>query len=594
MSTPTARSSRFGILLAWPDALALLALAIVLAYRHTLDVPFTLDDFSSIQENALIYRWQGFGALMRFAPLRVLVYATFALNYRLGHFDPAGYHLVNLAIHFLAGAAVYAFARGLMRTPRLAGALSPTATLALPLVAALLFVIHPLQTQAVTYIVQRLASMVAMFYIAALACYLQARLAGSTRARVAWGTACAVLFLLALFSKENAATFPLAVLLIEATLFEHDRRSRLRVAAAAAGGLVLVWVIAALAFGGNPLSPGSLSALTSQSATIPRSAYLATQMPILWTYLRLFVWPAGLHLDYPSSPLRTFAEPRVWLALGGHVALIALAVRAGKRRPLIPFAVLFVYLAHGIESSVIPIPELAFEHRTYLPNLGLCLLGAWVLVGGLPRLRGGAPVAPPLIVALLVLLGVATWRRNQVWRDPVAFWLDNVDRAPGKARAWGSLGKAMIEANRLEEGEKALRESVRLQQENTGEVDPLDIVNLAMALQRLQRDDEALALIDRALAQPSEDLARAMLHLNRGNIEFEQRRFVEAEHSYREALRLRPNSLPAEANLASTMAQTGHFSEAESLYADVLRADPSDTATAENLARVRAMQSRRR
>src|SRR5213083_1897364 len=159
--------SGLGPLLAWPVHVLVLALAVALAYGHTLDVPFYLDDFSSILENSLVYHWQGFAALRAYAPMRVLTYASFALNHRWGGFDPVGYHLVNLAIHFLAGVAVYGFTRGVLRTPHVEGSVSPSVRAGVPLFVSLVFLLHPLQTGAVTYIVQRLASMAALFCVAA-------------------------------------------------------------------------------------------------------------------------------------------------------------------------------------------------------------------------------------------------------------------------------------------------------------------------------------------------------------------------------------------------------------------------------------------
>src|SRR5258706_293094 len=439
---PKTATERFS---AWPVHLVLLALATVATYGRTLDVPFYLDDFSSIQENSLIYHWQGVEALRQFGPLRVLTSLTFALNYLVSHFQPFGYHLVNIKIHFLAGVAVYGLARGVLRTPRLAAAVRPGTRRWLPLFVAALFVLHPLPTQAVTYTLQRLASMAALLYVASLAAYVQARLAPSAVRRALWAVACLLCAGLALFTKENSATLPLAYLLIEVALFRHRPGRLLQLAGVAAAELALVWLVAALAFGRNPLSLGAIATLASQSAEIPRAAYFATQMPVLWTYVRLFFWPVGLHLDYAVDLERGLAGAGVWLALAAHALVIVLALVAWRRRPLITFALLFYYLAHAVESSFIPIPELAFEHRAYLPDLGLCLLVGWLLIAEAPRPWGGRMVAG-ISVAVLLVLGVLTWQRNEQWRHPVAFWQDNVRLAPAKARAWGNLGKSLLDA----------------------------------------------------------------------------------------------------------------------------------------------------
>ena len=180
--------------------LALLALATLPVYLPALGAPFYLDDYPSILDNPAITRWHGFAALHAFAPMRWLTYLTLAFDYRRFGPDARGYHGVNIVLHLLVAFAVYGLARALLRTPRLASTGTPAARTALPLLAAALFALHPLHTEAVTYVVQRLTSLVALFYIAALAAWIEARLATTRGGRVAWGVACAALALLALFS----------------------------------------------------------------------------------------------------------------------------------------------------------------------------------------------------------------------------------------------------------------------------------------------------------------------------------------------------------------------------------------------------------
>lgn len=570
----------------WPFQLALLALAVAAAYARTFDVPFYLDDYSSILENDRIYRWQGLGALWEFAPLRVLGYASFALDYRRGHFDPAVYHLTNLVIHILATTAVWSLVRGLLRAPRLEGRVSPGARAGLPLLVALLFGLHPLQTQAVTYIVQRLASLAALFYIAALASFLEARLARVPGARIGWSALALLCAACALLSKESAATLPLALVLIECVFFRRDARGMIRAATAGAGGMVVLWFAVAAIFGRNPLSLEAMRPLTTDATLISRPAYLATQMPALWTYIRLFFWPAGLHLDHADRFFDGFAHPVVWIALAGHLLVLALGLWAWRSRPLVTFALLFYYLAHLMESSIFPLQDMIFEHRAYLPDLGLCLLVGWALGEELPR-RSGARLATALAAAVVLLLGLLTWQRNQQWRDPLAFWRDNVRLAPTKARAWGSLARRLIEADQPAEAAAALHRSIELRSAQGAPDDPLDIVNLSVALQMMGRGDSALTLIERGLAGSMEPRVRSRFHLNRGNIAYESGRLAEAEADFRQALALDPSSIMIRVNLASALAQSGRLAEAETLYQEVLEVDPANAAARENLAKVR-------
>jgi tetratricopeptide (TPR) repeat protein len=577
--------------LAWPVHVLFLALAVAAVYHHTLDVPFYLDDDSSIRENSLIYQWQGLEALRRFGPLRVVCYLSFAANYQWSHFDPSGYHLTNIVIHFLAGVAVYGLVRGLLRTPRLMGLATERMRYGLPLLAAALFLVHPLQTQAVTYVVQRLASMVALFYVAALATYLQARLAPARAPRYLWAGACILFAGLALFTKENSASLPIALLLLELVFFPLRRREVVIRLTLAAVGLALVWVIASIAFGGTPFSLASFREVTSQTWEISRLTYGATQMPILWIYLRLFVWPAGLRLDY-DVPTRHFSDPIVLLALGGHLLVLALGIWAWRRRPWVTFGIGFYYVAHLVESGFIPVTEMAFEHRTYLPNLGLCLLAAWLVLERWPRRLLDPRAAPAVAVVVLVLLGVTTWRRNRLWRDPIALYENNARLEPGKARVWGALGKHLLEAKRPADAERALRESLRLQIAGnpSAGVSAPDIINLATALHDQGGDQAAMAMIDRHIDQRMNPPERALMHVARGNIHFARGRMVAAEESFRAALALDPYAVTARGNLASTWALTGRMASAESLFHEVLAIDPDHTKFREYMLQARAMR----
>ncbi len=208
-------------------AILVLAVAVAAVYGHTLNAPFELDDASSILENPWIRPGHSFAGLWRFAPLRVIGYVSFALNYRFGAFDPRGYHLVNILVHFLAACACFAFARALLRTPRVRDSFAAGAARGLPLLAGLLFALHPLQTSAVSYVVQRLASLGALFYITSLACFVQARLARTTPKRVLAIVACVVSAKLALLTKESSVTLPLALALVECVCFRHTARGRL-------------------------------------------------------------------------------------------------------------------------------------------------------------------------------------------------------------------------------------------------------------------------------------------------------------------------------------------------------------------------------
>ncbi len=590
----------------------LLAIVVALTYRHTLNVPFYLDDFSSIQENPVIYQWQGtLIELWQFAALRIVGYFTFALDYQIHQFQVAGYHIVNIVIHFLTGVAVLGLLRGLVRTPLFNNTLSEETKQGLPLVVALLFVLHPLQIQAVTYIVQRLASLAALFYIGSMACFIQARLSETGQRRGFWTLACLLLALLGFFTKQNTVTLPIALLLLELTCFPLHLRRLLLTGAISILGLVILWMVMALVFQQNPFSLQTMQALTQETTEISRTSYLATQMSVIWTYLHLFMWPFSSHIDY-DYPItegflyandqyhliaRLLHSEAIWATVG-HLFLIGVAIYSFRRRPFLAFGLLFYYLAHTVESSLIPIRDVIFEHRTYLPNLGLCILFGWLLIDRLPYWLGKVTSSLvrtftfTVLFLLLLGLGTATWQRNELWRDPIALWQHNVTQSPGKQRGWIILGKHLLQANRPQEGlealQRAITKNINPDGSQTISLTPETALNIVVAHKMLRHYDEALKWIDIAFQDATlRPFDQAKFLVNKGNILFEQRRYADAEAAYRQAISIYPQNLKARINLGSILGATGRVAEAKALYQEVLAIDPSNEFVMEQLQKLR-------
>jgi len=570
-------------------ALLLILAALLAAYAQSVDAPFYMDDFSSIQENPRIYNSpdrslsENLSALWNYSPLRIVGYLSFVLNYQYDHFNTTSYHWVNISIHFLMSLSLFFLLRGLLLSPRLQKYNTPIIFASLPLFAALIFALHPLHTQAVTYIVQRLASLAALFYVASMTSFVFARLAEQHSQRNLWLLACALFALLALFTKQNAFTLPLALLLLEALFFSRNARRLLHISLGVLVGLIIIWAILAFGFQYQPFSLQAMQALSRETSGISRIDYLATQMPVIWTYIRLFFFPTDLHLDYELLPLTGFADTHVMIALAGHLLLLGLAVFLFRRLPLVAFAILFYYLAHSVESSLIPIRDVIFEHRSYLPDVGLSVLLAWFIVSLLGKWLHQQTVIM-LGLILVLILGYTTWQRNQVWRDPIKLWRSNTEIEPNKARAWSILGKHLLQAQQPKEGIKALKTSLEIQQRSQGtSINTVDIVNLIVGLKMLKKYDQALALTENVLKQPIQAHLKAKFMINRSNIFYEQKRYDEAEVSLREAIAVYPDSITARANLASIVGTLGRLDEAEALYNEVLRIDPHNQVIQRNL-----------
>jgi len=470
-----------------PTGHLLLILALgVLAYSNSFGVPFVLDDLESITRNETIRDLGNFlpgGSGYDFHPRRWVGYLSFALNHHFGELHVFGYHLVNLLIHLTAALLVYALTRLSFRTPVLAASrLAPRAD-TLALLAALLFVVHPVQTQAVTYVVQRLTSLCALFYLLALVFYLAARLHsekklsdkdgqsfrdwGDRQTFFLLGTAC-VATLLAMFTKEIAFTLPLAAALYEWAFFRGPWRRRLTFLAPLLPTLAIIPLFVAL---GQEL--GSDGTFQQTLVDIPRWHYFFTQIPVILSYLRLLILPINQNLDYDFPVYTSFFAPPVILSflLLAAVTAVALRLFAATRRGsvdpsarLCAFGIAWFFLTLSVESSLVPLADVIFEHRLYLPSVGAfmaCAVGLFLLREKLPNTLPGR--LPLLAGALVILvLTAAAWQRNRDWRSEVSIWQDTVGKSPNKSRPWYNLGTHLTDAGRPTEAIPALARAVTL------------------------------------------------------------------------------------------------------------------------------------
>jgi tetratricopeptide (TPR) repeat protein len=389
--------------------------------------------------------------------------------------------------------------------------------------------------------------------------------------------------MLAMRSKEIAFTLPAALLLLEAALFEGPWKRRLAwlIPFAAAAALIPATLLTASAPAGAIL--GDPSDATRVQTAMSRGDYLLTQFTVIARYLGLIVLPAGQTIDHDLPVRHSLADPAV---LGSAALLLAVAAGAAwllfassprRPRPLDPAArlaatgITWFFLALSVESSLIPIVDVMYEHRVYLPFAGLSISVA-VLLALLAR-----RIAPDRIVAITVaaglilaaVLGVATWKRNEVWSSEVALWTDAVAKSPAKARPRHNLGVSLHRLGRRAEAMPFLKDAIRL--------DPAYAMgheSLGVALGDAGRPAEAEAHFRRAieldpkLAEPWFDL---------GTLRFDARRYAEAAPYFEKAIALRRVYPDAYANLAACWNGLGRYADAVRLLEgarDLIRKQP--------------------
>jgi protein O-mannosyl-transferase len=561
--------------------LLLICIAGIAVYANTLNAPFVLDDITSITNNSITRNFQ------IVLNSRIVNYLSLALNYRLHGLDVTGYHVVNLCIHLATGMLVYIFLSLILKTPVLAAAdYSNREKELIALFTALLFICHPIQTQAVTYISQRATSLAALFYLATHILYLAARLCQSRKRAVAIGTAAFGTALLAMATKEIAFTLPLTILLVEVIFFGGSLRQKVLPLSL----LFLPALFVPLALIPTLGAKGNLaelfSRLTSYTTKISRGEYLLTQFRVLLTYLRLLFVPVGQNVDYDYPVFRSIS-PSVLASLAVIIAILALAgyllVRARhKRQPelnLIAFGLFWFFTSLSIESSLIPLPDVIFEHRLYLPSVGFFAAVVTALFAGRRHMQRETATAarfvlPLLVLAVLILAGAAA-ARNAVWRDEVSLWEDIVAKSPLKARAHANLGNAYQMRGLFEAAAREYKEVIRLDPN-----DPAALINLGTICSRQRKWAEATLWYRQALRL---DPGNAAAHYNLGRTLTEEGKLPDAEQELRAAIHLRADYDPAHNSLAIVYFKQQRYPEALAELRAAVRLNPGNGEAAKNL-----------
>jgi tetratricopeptide (TPR) repeat protein len=530
----------------------------LLAYHNSFTGPFIFDDVPRILENPSIrHLWPPWSMVGHSS--RPVVQLSLTVNYALGGFSPWGYHLFNIAIHILAALTLY----GVVRRTFLSATSRPEWREAAPWLAAAVAVIwevHPLQTESVTYIIQRCESLMGLFILLTLYCVIRG--AASPR-RIWWNAGAVVSCALAMGCKPVAVIAPVVVALYDRACLSGSwreiaqRRGKLYV------GLAATWLWLALLLARGPLEWRDSAGFGFKAIT--PFQYGLTEPGVIAHYLRLAFWPDPLCLDYAWPAARTPTE--VWPGLIVVGALLAATVWAWRRKPALGFLGAWFFIILAPTSSFIPIADPAFEHRLYLPLAAVVVLG----VSAVYALLGRRSL--PVFLALAVGLGFLTTRRNEDYRSELSIWSDTVAKRPDNVRAQYNLGNVLTEAGRATEAIGHYEQALRI---NPGYAEAHN--NLGNVLQKSGRETEAKAHFERSLQINPKN---AEAHNNLGNVFLHEGKVSDAIGHYEQALRIKPDYAEAHVDLGNALFQMGKVPEAIAEYEQALRIKP-DLAEAHN------------
>ncbi len=525
-------------------------------------MPLLYDDDASIEFNRTLRHigtafWPPSGSTVGGRPVLNL---SLALNYAAGATSVWGYHAVNIAIHILAGMTLFGVVRQALASRRVL----PAVPIAFS--SALIWTLHPLQTESVTYIIQRAESLMALFYLLTLYFFIRGAQAGN-RGTPWFGLSFAAC-LLGMATKEVMVSAPVVVLLYDRTFLARSFAEAWKRRWRAYAALGSTWIL----LGFLVVSTHGRGGTAGFASGVSGWDYAAAQFPAIVHYLRLCFVPHPLVFDYGN---RLELRPLPVLASALVIAtLLAVTVWALLRRPALGFLGISFFAILSPSSSVIPVAtETMAEHRMYLPLAAVVIL----VVLGIFRWAGRAALATCLVIA--AILSGLTWQRNETYLSEEGIWRDTVAKAPGNERAHNNLGfKLSTIPGRMGEAVAEYDEALRV-----NPAYPEAHNNLGTALDAIPgRADEAIAHYREAV-RLRPDYGEA--HYNLGNaLMMTPGGSSEAIAEYEEAVRLIPDFAEAHNNLGTALETIpGRREEAIAHYREAMRLEPESAAPHFNL-----------
>ena len=571
----------------------------LIVYANAVNTPYQFDDAPYIVDNPLIKNLGYFLSFPQelnsiiYIKTRYITHLTFALNYALNGLNVAGYHIFNISVHIMNALLVYLLVTLTSRTP----AMRPFSGRFrgyghyMALFSALLFVCHPLQTQAVTYITQRFASLTTFFYLISIILYIRARVK-QTEDSLHKSALFIYLFslaatVLAMKTKEISFTIPIIIVLYEFMFFEGPVKRRTIFLIP----FLLTLLIIPLAMVGSARPSGDMVGKVSEAARslspLSRSDYLFTQFRVITTYIRLFLFPMNQNLDYDYPLYHSLLQLPVFLSFLLLLSLLGTGVFIFRRfrnvspyARLVSFGIFWFFIALSVESSIIPIGDVIFEHRVYLPSVGVCIAITASLLAVKTRLDEIRPQLAksllPAFVLIVLAFASAAIARNRVWQDDIGFWKDVISKSPHKERGHNNLGTAYSAKGLMDQAIDQYQTALKIEPDHAEAHNNLGTVYFKKDLL-----NEAIEHLKAAL-KTNPDYADA--HNNLGSIYLKQGLTDEAIVHLDTALKLKPSLAAVHSNLGAAYSRKGMFDEAIAQYHIALDTEPDNAAVHFNLA----------
>ncbi len=585
-----------------------------LLYANTLHSEFHLDDIPFIVKNPTIRDITNLaliGKSILGEHSRHVVFFSLALNYHLNQLDVFGYHVFNTLVHILTAIGLWQFARLFLSTPRFTTDISLENRENIAFAAAFLFLCHPANTQAITYITQRFASLATMFYVATLAFYVQARLSYKVGASLPFFLLAGTSAIMGMLSKEIVITLPIIALIIDRACIcykppEKKKKNKnsappAKTPVALIVALIGIGLIVPTLFHFNLASIVESRFISSshEGDLLTFNTFFLTQMRVIAVMLRLFVLPINQNLDY-DFPMSTglFTPPTTFFSLVLIIGLGIFGWKTYKRNFILSFGLLWFAITYLPEFY--PRVHVIFEHKFYLISIGFFIALSYAIWEH-PMLKR---YSLWIFIALSIVLGIATVKRNMVWQTEQTLWEDIVKKSPNKYRANLNLGNVYQLQGKYDKSLPYYDKAISVMPYGYKALNSRAVVYYMKG-----RMDEAMADLNRSIqANPQyddpynnranmyrqrgefqkalEDYNMAIkvsqfapvAYKNRADVYLKLNNIENALADYRAALNLDPKLRDAYNNMGNCLKEKGRYKEALDLYDTAIKNDPGNSA----------------
>jgi tetratricopeptide (TPR) repeat protein len=538
---------------AWVFPGLLLAGLGFVVYSNSFLNSFHFDDLSFILGNDAITKITDLRPIWDYWPPRFIGFLSFAVSYKIGKFSVFGYHLFNLALHILTAILVFIFTTLTLSTASMRSKEIAKHKEVLAFFAAAIFLTHPLQTQAVNYIFQRITILAAFFYLASLCLYIRARflIQDKQKAGIFYYALSLVTAFTGMFTKEIFFTFPLMLLLYDFCFLRVNNKWEFK------------YTVPFLAM--LPVIPLVLFSLTSFGFTPVYKSFLPslpgfilnflTQCRVVMTYLRLLVLPFNQNLDYDYVLVKNFLDAGALMSLGFLATVFIMGLRIFSKFRLPAFCIFWVFITLTVESAFFPLVGVIYEHRFYLPMAGASIFIVCVLYYLLGRNR-----LKTMIVALSLVIffgSFLSYNRNKVWKDEISLWSDVIAKSPKKIRGYNERGLAYLEKG---QHDRALVDFNTVIELDPGLAD--GFYNRATIYREKGQYDKAILDYNQAL-KIAPGYVKALI--NRGLVYYLSQQYEKAIADYKQAIEYDPLETVAYSNLAYLYYHAGKKVEAQAV-----------------------------